>query len=120
MALAQLLALASRAEKFGPCAQENDTALLLRDGPKVMTQPLRMAGSGWSPGYSCLYALAWPAELSTNASWRAVITVQRETEGFRRWVNDRFRREVFNLPLYGKHAIYSEVVDASAPFAMPK
>ncbi len=85
-----------------------------------VTQPLRMAGHRWSSGYSCLYALAWPAELPTNASWRATITVQRETEGFRRWVNDRFRGDIFKLPLYGKHTIYSGDVDAAVPFAMPK
>jgi hypothetical protein len=79
-----------------------------------------IAGMRWTPGYRSLYALAWPPDLPTNATWRVVLSVQRETEGFRRWANERLRREIFKLPTYGKHTIYSGEVDASVPFVMPK
>lgn len=79
-----------------------------------------ISGMRWTPGYKCLYALPWPAELSTNAAWRAVLSVQRETGGFRLWVNNRTRRDIFKLPTFGKHTVYSSEVEASVEFVMKK
>jgi len=83
-------------------------------------QHLGIGGDVWTPGYSCFYALPWPAELPTNATWRAVVSVQRELGGWRLWLNRRLGREIFKQPPYGKHTIYSSEVDGSVPFLMPK
>lgn len=79
-----------------------------------------LLGSRWTPGYSCLYAFSWPSEVSTNESWRLVLTVQREPGGIRRHVNDYMQREVFKLQPYAKHTIRSTEVDGRVVFEMPQ
>src|SRR5437868_3074118 len=80
-----------------------------RDGGEWVTasrtgQYTGIGGSRWSPRYSCLYAVSWPADVPTNGHWRAVITVKREALGFRQWVNDHLGyRDLFDIPTYGAH-----------------
>ena len=37
-----------------------------------------MVGETWSPGFGCIYAVAWPFGLPTNNSWRLRLSVSRE------------------------------------------
>ena len=67
-----------------------------------------VGGSVWSPGYSCLYAVAWPPGLPTNTAWRLKLSVAREPSGLREYVNRKLGREVFGP--YGGHAMVSSEV----------
>lgn len=44
-------------------------------------------GGLWSPGYGCLYAVGWPPDLPTNATWRLRVSFGREPSTLRRRVN---------------------------------
>src|SRR4029079_1636368 len=39
------------------------------------------AGGSWTPGYSSLFAMQWPQEVSTNGTWRVVVSVSRQQRG---------------------------------------
>ena len=65
-------------------------------------------GSVWSPGYSCLYAVAWPPGLPTNMAWRLQLSVAREPSGLREYVNRKLGREVFGP--YRRQAMVSSEV----------
>src|SRR5262245_6632769 len=52
-------------------------------------------GSMWSPNYSCLYAVACPAGLPTQAVWRIQVSVAEETRNARAYVNGVPGRQVF-------------------------
>ena len=64
-----------------------------------------VGGSVWSPGYSCLYAVAWPPGLATNTAWRLQLSVAHEPSGLREFVNRKLGREVFGA--YGRQAAES-------------
>jgi hypothetical protein len=78
----------------------------------------KFAGGTWGPGYNALFAMQWPSEASTNDTWRVSVNVYRQQRGLRRFVNDRLRREVFKLPSYAKHTIYSTEVDPTKTFEL--
>ena len=59
-------------------------------------------GLDWSPGNSCLYAVAWPPGLATNTAWRLQLSVAHEPSGLRSFVNGMLGREV--LGAYGSQA----------------
>jgi hypothetical protein len=65
-------------------------------------------GSRWSPGYSCLYAYPWPPGLPTNSTWRLQLVAGRERSGWSKYVNDKWRRDIF--PPYAKHIVASTAV----------
>jgi len=65
-------------------------------------------GSVWSPGYSCLYAVAWPPGLPMNVAWRLQLSVAREPSGLRESINRKLGREVFGP--YGKQTMVSSEV----------
>lgn len=52
-------------------------------------------GSVWQPGYGCLYAVAWPPGLSTNASWRFRVPYGREPSALATIINQKLGREIF-------------------------
>lgn len=67
-----------------------------------------VGGAVWSPGYSCLYAVAWPPGLVTNQVWRMRVSVAHEPDGLREFVNRKLGREVFGFS--GSHTITSSEV----------
>lgn len=65
-------------------------------------------GSLWQPGYSCLYAVAWPPGLSTNSAWRLLMSFALEPSGLRLSVNKKLKRELFG-PYHWRTTVSSEV-----------
>jgi hypothetical protein len=55
-----------------------------------------VGGSLWTPGYGCLFAIAWPPGMSTNATWRLQLSCQREPTGLRGRINDELGWEAFH------------------------
>ena len=45
-----------------------------RAGSPVDASWMGVAGSRWSPGYSCLYAVGWPPGLPEDTRWRLRLT----------------------------------------------